>query len=577
MRTRFLFALAGTILIAACDDSRSSTAQPSPTPDPLAAEEAELRAMEEELARLEKEIAEEDRRLAAVTPTPAPQRPQAASTPRSTGVQRSAPDRGTTQGPEMFYSALEPYGEWFEVEPYGAVWQPATVRNNRGWRPYRDGRWVYTDAGWLWRGDEPFGWATYHYGRWVNLERIGWTWVPGDEWAPAWVSWRTGDEYVGWAPLPPEAAWNDQPIGGWVEERYDIGPAAYSFVPVTAFAEPNYGSYYVDTRRNWDIIQSTSNVTNIVSNVVNIAVGLNIFAGGPQYEVIERRSRRRIPRQTIVLADPDIDRLRTPGGYSELLAWDANAEQIPVVAPRLEMRRDARPPRIRQRLGRVERAVSTDVGQLEAFESPAAPVVTRSPDSEMAVPEETNRREELRRKREEARRRLEELRGEKNASPSPAPSSTPLTAPDERQELDRRRERLEERRKEIEERSPESVSPSPSPGPEVPSTSEGSPSVEPSPAPTDRREELDRRRQRLEERQRELQQRTNGVPAATPSPADSAASPSPADDRREELDRRRQRLEERQRELQQRTNGAPAATPSSAETAASPSPADDRR
>src|SRR2546423_9736807 len=29
--------------------------------------------------------------------------------------------------------------------------------------------------------------------------------VPGDEWAPAWVSWRSSKDYVGWAPLPPEA------------------------------------------------------------------------------------------------------------------------------------------------------------------------------------------------------------------------------------------------------------------------------------------------------------------------------------------------------------------------------------
>ena len=32
----------------------------------------------------------------------------------------------------------------------------------------------------------------------------GWMWIPGNEWAPAWVDWRRGDEDVGWAPLPPE-------------------------------------------------------------------------------------------------------------------------------------------------------------------------------------------------------------------------------------------------------------------------------------------------------------------------------------------------------------------------------------
>src|SRR6266536_6366089 len=29
-------------------------------------------------------------------------------------------------------------------------------------------------------------------------------WVPGNEWSPAWVSWRQGDEVIGWAPMPPD-------------------------------------------------------------------------------------------------------------------------------------------------------------------------------------------------------------------------------------------------------------------------------------------------------------------------------------------------------------------------------------
>ena len=49
-----------------------------------------------------------------------------------------------------------------------------------------------------------WGWVVYHYGRWAFEPGIGWFWVPGEEWAPAWVNWRYGDEYVGWAPLPPD-------------------------------------------------------------------------------------------------------------------------------------------------------------------------------------------------------------------------------------------------------------------------------------------------------------------------------------------------------------------------------------
>jgi hypothetical protein len=64
---------------------------------------------------------------------------------------------------------------------------------------------VWSDQGWTWLSDEPYGWATYHYGRWYQDSEIGWAWVPGNDWAPAWVSWQEGNDYVGWAPLPPGA------------------------------------------------------------------------------------------------------------------------------------------------------------------------------------------------------------------------------------------------------------------------------------------------------------------------------------------------------------------------------------
>ena len=71
------------------------------------------------------------------------------------------------------------------------------VRLERGWRPYTHGRWVYSDDhGWIWASDEPFGWATYHYGRWAWINNCGWVWIPGDQWAPAWVSWRRSNDYV---------------------------------------------------------------------------------------------------------------------------------------------------------------------------------------------------------------------------------------------------------------------------------------------------------------------------------------------------------------------------------------------
>lgn len=119
----------------------------------------------------------------------------------------------------LFYDDLAPYGNWIERPAQGWVWTPLGVADT--WRPYEMGHWVMTDQGWTWISDEPFGWGTYHYGRWYDDPALGWAWVPGDEWAPAWVSWQEGANYIGWAPLPPSV--NLRPFFG--RPRIALAPA----------------------------------------------------------------------------------------------------------------------------------------------------------------------------------------------------------------------------------------------------------------------------------------------------------------------------------------------------------------
>src|SRR5580765_1224163 len=106
-----------------------------------------------------------------------------------------------------FYDNLADQGSWIDVADYGYCFQPNLAMSDSTWRPYSDGYWAYTDAGWTWVSYEDFGGIVYHYGRWVRVEDEGWCWTPDYEWGPAWVSWRHSDDYVGWAPLPPEARW----------------------------------------------------------------------------------------------------------------------------------------------------------------------------------------------------------------------------------------------------------------------------------------------------------------------------------------------------------------------------------
>ncbi len=101
---------------------------------------------------------------------------------------------------DFFYSDLSPHGDWLVSASYGRVWQPAGY--GTGWNPYYDGHWIYTDVGWTWVSDYEWGAVPYHYGTWVVDAELGWVWVPGYVWAPAWVVFRTGPDYIGWAPVP---------------------------------------------------------------------------------------------------------------------------------------------------------------------------------------------------------------------------------------------------------------------------------------------------------------------------------------------------------------------------------------
>ena len=189
-------------------------------------------------------------------------------------------------------------GNWIDVEGYGYGWQPDVVVRDPNWRPYSDGYWAYTDYGWTWISYEDFGWATYHYGRWANLADYGWVWLPGTDldWGPAWVSWRTGGDYIGWAPLPPRGpgvVYESQPIGVNVDVVFDIGPEYYNFCDVRFIGEP------VLRDRIFPPVQNITYITNTV-NVTNIYVQNNtVYNYGPDYTVVNRYSSRPIQRLAI--------------------------------------------------------------------------------------------------------------------------------------------------------------------------------------------------------------------------------------------------------------------------------------
>jgi hypothetical protein len=198
---------------------------------------------------------------------------------------------------DFFYNNLSG-GNWIDVEGYGYGWQPDAAVSDPNWRPYSDGYWAYTDYGWTWISYEDFGWATYHYGRWGNLGDYGWVWFPGSDldWGPAWVSWRTGGDNIGWAPLPPRGAgvvYEGQPIGARVDIEYDIGPEYYNFCDVRFIGEPVLRDRIFPPAQNVTYITNTVNVTNItVQNNV-------VYNYGPDINVVNSYSTRPIQRLTV--------------------------------------------------------------------------------------------------------------------------------------------------------------------------------------------------------------------------------------------------------------------------------------
>ena len=154
---------------------------------------------------------------------------------------------------QTFERSLSPYGHWVDTPEYGRVWIPD---EGADWQPYTDGRWIDTDYGWTFASTVPWGWAAFHYGRWGFGPELGWFWVPGFTWAPAWVGWRSHPGFACWSPLAPRGfvfhgRWPGwvvvdrqhftRPISRFALPRGQAGSIAHAASPVRGFASTRAG------------------------------------------------------------------------------------------------------------------------------------------------------------------------------------------------------------------------------------------------------------------------------------------------------------------------------------------------
>jgi hypothetical protein len=247
---------------------------------------------------------------------------------------------GVTVSLGVFYDGLSPYGEWIPCGGGVYGWRPVGI--HAGWRPYTVGRWCWTDDGWYWLSDEPWGWATFHYGRWHYDDYYGWIWIPGYDWAPAWVEWRYGGGCVGWAPLSPYAVFNVS-WGIHYRTRWYTPVTWWNFVDCGYIAHHNVHRYVYRNEHNSRYVGNTRGGGSVRYD------GGRIRSRGPEREYVEREGRTRIEQVGVrEIGERRGERIRKEGGR----------EHIEVYRPRIQERSDdatdaVSPGRVREERGRT--------------------------------------------------------------------------------------------------------------------------------------------------------------------------------------------------------------------------------
>jgi hypothetical protein len=241
------------------------------------------------------------------------------SPPPSISESAVAPLPGSEVTLPYFQSQLTPYGTWADIPGYGSCWVPSVQSTVPGWRPYfNGGHWDYTEQGWYWNSDYPWGEYVFHYGRWVLSPPYGWVWVPGYHWAPAWVCWRNAEDtgYCGWAPLPPGARfevgvgliWNGRVA---VDADFGLGPDLFVFVPFDHFWAHDYRAFLAPPWRVGVLFRGS-----ILVNHYGF-VGGHFFVGGIGRDRIGVLTHHEVPlahievRDSRVVHERDIQRQRS--------------------------------------------------------------------------------------------------------------------------------------------------------------------------------------------------------------------------------------------------------------------------
>lgn len=208
---------------------------------------------------------------------------------------------------QSFYDVLSPMGEWIQItredidedlsegegEGYSSVsfadeeflfiWKPNVESS---WKPYLNGKWEYTDRGWLWVSYDKWGNQTYNYGRWWNSPKYGWVWLPGYTWAPAWVRWKVANDgnHLGWVALSPKAKWKSEE--GITDKNYNFSnnEGDWVFVDNNTFTGNISADKTVSSDLSSKLVKDSRTITDIK------AENDMIVNNGPDVKMLESKT-----------------------------------------------------------------------------------------------------------------------------------------------------------------------------------------------------------------------------------------------------------------------------------------------
>src|SRR5439155_27270183 len=123
------------------------------------------------------------------------------------------------------------------------------------------------------------------YGRWGYDDDFGWFWIPGNDWGPAWVTWRHAPGYYGRAPMGPGIS-VDISFG----REYRVPSERWTFVGERDLDRSDLDRHYIDRSTNITIINNTTiiNTTHVDEN------RRTVYVSGPERTEVERATSKAV-------------------------------------------------------------------------------------------------------------------------------------------------------------------------------------------------------------------------------------------------------------------------------------------